>query len=658
MIYKSRFITVYLLLFFLLTSYSFAQDKKVIKLGEIVVTATRTPEVLGDVPASVSIITKEKIENTPSKTVDDLLRTEAGIDVIRPYGETSKSQSISLRGIYGARSSRILILLDGIPLNNLYNGSVDLNTIPIEIIKRIEVVKGAGSALYGTNALGGVINIITKKAPKRFGLQLTGGVGNMGSRKSKLEINGTIRNSSFILSGTKFHTDGYQNTPQEFQKSYYTYTDRRMDKNSLFTKLNYRLTPESNLYIQILRYYDKTNFGRKNYFGRTDQNRFIFGYSLKRGLQFSLFVDDLDDSYTSTGSGDVIKYESFGDKNFGGLNFQNILDLTTFWNLTWGIDFKEGNIKSIDEYKTTIRDKYTKGKQRYFGIFLQNKIKAHKKCSIYLGGRFDWWRSFKGENYDSNYNSTPLYYEENIDYSFSPKLGLVYRINERLSLRASLSKAFRAPSLYELYRTWYWGTKTYASNPDLNPEEVWSSDFGIESRLNSKVKLGLTFYYNDIKDLIYSVKNSPNYYQRKNVAEAETKGIELELDSKLNKFLSIFFNYTYNHSQIKRCKEKPELKGKWLMHSPFNKVSGGIIYKKDPLRVSLLASYVGKRFDDDDNEEKLKSYLLLNLKASWLIKDNIEFFLDISNLTDETYSESYKTIAPPRTFMVGTKIKF
>lgn len=647
---------VCLFLFLFLPTNSFAQDEKVIELGEIVVTATRIPQPLSDVPSSVSIITEEEIKSSSSKTVDDLLKTKAAIVVVRPYGETSKSQSISLRGIYGARSNRVLILLDGIPLNNLYNGSVDLNTIPIEDIKRIEVVKGANSTLYGSNALGGVINIITKKPSKKFEVQLNAGAGNMGSWKSELEISGAIKNLMFSLSGAKYHTDGYQPTPIEFQKSYYTYTDRKMDKNNLFTKFIYQLTGESNLYTQFLRYYDKTNFGRKNYFGRTDQNRWAFGYKAQK-LQFSLFIDDLNDSYTSTGSGDVIRYESFGDKNFWGLNFQNILDLTSFWNLNWGIDFKQGKIKSVDEYKTTVREKYTKGKQRYLGIFLQNRFKTKDILSIYLGTRFDWWRSYKGESYDSNYNSAPLHYEENIDYSFSPKLGLVWHIDEGLIFKSSTGLAFRAPSLYELYRTWYWGTKTYASNPDLEPEKVWSFDFGIEKQFR-RARVGLNFYYNDIKDLIYSVKTSPNYYQRKNVAEAETKGIELETSYELNEFLSIFFNYTYNHSQIKECLEKPELEGKWLMHSPFNKASWGIIYEKDPLSVNFLANYVGERFDDDENEEKLKSYLVLNLKATWKIKDKVEFWLNINNLTDETYSESYKTVAQPRTFMVGGSLKF
>jgi iron complex outermembrane receptor protein len=644
------------LFLFLFLTNSFAQEQKPIELGEIVVTATRISQTITDVPASVSVITKQEIKNTPSKTVDDLLKREAGIDVVRPYGESSKSQSISLRGIYGARSSRVLILLDGIPLNNLYNGSVDLNTIPTDAIERIEVVKGASSHLFGSNALGGVINIITKKPSKKFEIKLNGGGGNLGSWKSNLEISGTVGNLSYFLSGEKFHTQGYKNVPEEFQKSYYTYTDREMDKNSLSTKLVYKLTSESNLYTRFLRYYDKTNFGRKNYFGRTDENRFCIGYKAKK-LQFNLFIDDLDDSYTSTKSGDVISYESFGDKDFWGLNFQNNFDLLSFWNLTWGIDFKQGKIKSNDEYKTTIRERYTKGRQRYLGIFLQNRFETNEKFSIYLGGRFDWWRSYDGENYDSKYNLAPLHYDENIDYAFSPKLGLVYHIKDDLIFRTSIAKAFRAPSLYELYRTWYWGTKTYASNPDLEPEEVWSFDLGIEKFL-ARARIGLTFYYNDINDLIYSVKVSPDYYQRKNVAEAVSRGIELETSYDLNEFFSFFFNYTYNHSQIKKCPEKKELEDKWLMHSPFNKASWGIIYKKEPLNLGLSATYVGERFDDDENKEKLKSYLLLDLKVSLHVKNNIEFFVDIYNLTNKTYSESYKTIAPPRTFMMGLNIKF
>jgi len=663
---KNRFTTqkAFLIIASLLvlsTQAPLAQEKKEIELEEIVVTATRIEQAIGNVPGFVSVITEEEIKTSTARTIDDLLRKETGMDVVRPYGLSSKTQSVTLRGIYGDRSSRTLILLDGVPLNDLYSGAVDWNTIPLEAVERIEILRGANSAIYGSNALGGVINIITRKPEKKFRIGIDAGYGNMNTWNFGTNLTGSLNQLGYLFSGGYTHTDGYKSILPEERKPGFTYTKREMDKENLLAKFSFETSPHR-FDIKLNHYHNDANYGMKNYEGETDSNRASLHYSYKGEKMDWLshfYFDDMKDSYTSTIKGDIIEYENRGDKNLFGLSVQNNFRLSKWWHIVSGIEFRQGSIESTDDYSTEIRKRKAEGSQRFVSPFFQNEFPLLDRLSIYLGGRYDLWKSFDGLSFDTKYLSKARRYEDRTDGNFNPKFGVVYRLTEDLPIRGSIGRAFRAPSLYDLYRTWHWGTYTYASNPDLGPEKLWSYEIGIDKEIMGKGLFRLTFYQNDARDFIYSVSTAPKYYEKKNVAEVETRGIEMEAQYKLANFWKGFFNYTYNYSNIGKCPEKPTLEGKRLMHSPAHKGSLGITFDKPKLfKSSLSGRYVGKRYDDDENKEKLGDYIVFDFGISRKFPYGFELSADIRNFTNRKYRDSYGTITPGIEALFSIKKEF
>jgi len=662
-VFRGFVVCILILHLFLLLSIksASAQEKKEIELEEVVVTATRIEQAIGEVPGFVSVITREEIKTSAARSIDDLLRKETGIDVVRPYGLSSKTQSVSLRGIYGDRSNRTLILLDGVPLNDLYNGVVDWNTIPLEVVDRIEILRGANSALYGSNALGGVINIITKKPEKKFRIGIDAVYGNMNTWNLGADLTGSLNNFGYLFSAGYTHTDGYKSILPEERKPGFTYTKREVDKENLLAKFSFEQSPHR-FDMKLTHYHDDTNYGMKNYDGETDNHRVSLHYSYKGEKMDWLshfYFDDMEDFYTSTIKGDIIEYENRGDKNLFGLSVQNTFRLLKWWHIVSGVEFKQGTIESTDDYQTEIRKRKTEGSQRFFSIFFQNEIPLMERFSIFLGGRYDLWNSFDGVSFDTKYLSKAQRYEDRTDGNFNPKLGVVYRLTDTLTARGSIGRAFRAPSLYDLYRTWHWGAYTYASNPDLDPEKIWSYEIGIDKEIMGKGLFRVTFYQNNARDFIYSVSTVPKYYEKRNVAEVETRGIEMEAQYKLAHFWRGFFNYTYNYSKIEKSPEKPILEGKRLMHSPSHKASSGITFDKPELfKATLSGRYVGRHYDDDENKEKLGDYIVFDFGISRKFPYGFEVSADIKNLTDRKYGESFGTISPGIEALLSIKKEF
>jgi iron complex outermembrane receptor protein len=196
-----------ILLPFLMVSSAWAEEE--IKLDEVVVTATRYEEKLPDIPAHVTVITEEDIENSPAQNIPDLLRTEAGIHVY-DLGGIRRNVSVDLRGFGETSSLNVLVLVDGRRVNQADLSGVDWVQIPIDRIERIEIVRGGrGSVLYGDNAAGGVINIITKKgAALKGGAEISG--GSYGTFQSNAYVSGGFHNLSAYLSAGYLTADGYR----------------------------------------------------------------------------------------------------------------------------------------------------------------------------------------------------------------------------------------------------------------------------------------------------------------------------------------------------------------------------------------------------------------------------------------------------------------
>ena len=657
---RFRLMLCLLVLAMVFTSPAHAQE--VVELEKTVVTATRTPEVLRNVSSSVSIITRDEIENSTARTVDDLLIKKAGIN-IRKAGVSHTDNKITLRGL-----GKVLILIDGLQANDAIAGQ-QLDNLPLESVERIEIVRGAASAVYGSEAMGGVVNIITKKPEKKLQGYIDGGGGNLDTYRAGGQLSGSYKDLGLLFTTKREETGGYIPTRHKYRKHGVSYKDQDVHTLEQFGKLNYEITADSDINLQYLRTYNHVDnsTGKKNQMNDRDRDRVQGSYNLRIGeIDSSLKGFYQKDNFTYNSleyMTNIPKYKMDSDRDLWGVSLQASRDITDFWRLTAGVDYKNAELDTGYDYYFETRDKLCEGKQDYWGPFLQNRFSfLDKRLILHLGLRYDTWRSHDAKNFDSKYQADPTDYGSNTDGAVNPKFGLTYDLPWDSTIRASVGRAFRAPTIMDLYYTWYYGTTTYAGNPDLDPEDMRSYDIGLEKRFGSKGKVSITYYYNKIEDQITSivVQESPKIKQKQNVGEAESQGIELAANYDICYWLSIFANYTYNHSKIKEFSVDPSLEGNRLAWSPYNKANYGLTYRGPySITATLNGNYKGNCWHENKNTKRMEAYTVLDLALRWKPSKHIELWSDIHNLNNKKYSGMTDTYRMPGLiWLAGAKFNF
>ncbi|MBW1972077.1 MAG: TonB-dependent receptor [Deltaproteobacteria bacterium] len=653
-------------LFFLLTiiaiislfsNISFAngeknKKEKVLKLKEIVVTATRTESTLKDIPASITVISREDIKRSPAQTVDQLLALEVGIDVRRPRGLTEGAPSVTMRGVGGSRAAqgRILVLVDGVPINNLYSGEPNWNSIPLEDVERIEIIRGAYSSLYGSNAMGGVINIITRKPKKTFEGSLDLNYGNMNTYFPRLSMGGKKGAVNYFLTAHFLHTDGYKAVPVSKRKPYDI--KREAEEQCYTGKISWFPTINNEISLFLSHFYDYRNFGRKYYYQNNENNHINLTYRhdekrfiVKAGAYFH--DDESKYHYDKSPDYDSVKYVSNIPKQDWGGTLQGSIFVTNWNSLTLGVDYRQGKVDAKDNYRISSRIVECKGKQETIALFVHDEIKLFEnKFIMNLGCRFDWVKNFDGYSYDSD-SPPEIRYKDNEWSAISPRVALLYHANDKISLYGSFGKSFRAPTLYDLYRTWTYGSTTYASNPELDPETVISYEIGAKYNLKNKFVTSLSYYWMDAEDFIYSVTVDSDLKKKQNIAKVRMQGIELVQKYRISSRWSCFGNLTYSLSEIKDYPANKELEGNSLAYMPKLKYGVGLSFD-DPKLFSfyITGRYIDEVYTNDTNTKKLKQYFVVDFKAKKALGKYITLYVEGLNLFDKRYKQTKDYEAP------------
>jgi iron complex outermembrane recepter protein len=641
-------------------------------LEDVVVTATRTERALESLPVSASVISAKEIQESAAYRVDDLLRELSGVYVRSYQGilSSSTTNDVSMRGLPG--EDRVHVLRDGIPINDAYGGAVEFNEVDIEDVQRIEVVRGPGSALYGSNAMGGVINIVTKKPSQQMQTSAKIGYGDMNTRIASAHNSASLGKFGYYLSGGILKSDGYIDIPEDKRQPYYG--KKAVDRYHVDGKVTYDLDDLSDLALSIA-HYEQSDTGRykiPGYEVNNDNTRYGLSYQ-RQGtgwhLSATLYRNEDNSDYTSAyydsaqHTYNAIAYISSNSQETHGANLQGSLDLGDSHVLTLGGDYKHGDIDRHDDYQTSTRDILVRGTQEYTAVYAQDEMTFGDHWSAILGARQDWWTSSDGYGYDDNAVPTQTYYAEKSDGSFNPKLGINYRPIESTTLRAAAGTAFRAPTLSDLYRTYVGATSTYRANPDLEPEKLVSYEAGIDQRVGDALSLRATYYQTDAEDFVQNIYTETigrmKYYDKKNVGKVRISGLEIGARLKINQPWSLFANATFNSSKIREYAEMPELEGKYLAHSPRKNYVFGIIYDNaDIITAKLTGRYVGARYNDDANETELKSYYTTDIKLSRRLGRHVELALAAENINDVQFEEASGYISPGRMVLGTVEVKF
>jgi outer membrane cobalamin receptor len=589
---------------------SWAED---VELEKIVVTPSRMEETYSESGRKVDIISSQDLKNLAPKDISEVLKDVPSVN-ISDYGSLGAKKIISIRG---STEKQVLVLVDGRPINNPRSGDVVLDTIPLDNIERIEVLHGPASSLYGSSAMGGVVNIITKQPPRK------------GQKTEFMSSFGTFRTYQERLShGARFKNFGYRlNT--SYQSSEGHRDNSQFNAKDVSTKLTYELTLNGGFYRDKLGIpgpttsfdVDDKQIDYKNFF---DLNLGLKPWVDKdREIAIRTYqnYDRLEFNENTAGStSDVAFSKNIYTTKVRGLDLQFSQRLFKDYQLICGFN-----------HVTNLNDSTSSAKHRYIvrAGYMENRLDLWQNLKINFGARLDDYSNFGTE--------------------ISPSLNLLYRLKDNLSFHFLIARSFRAPNFNDLY----WpASSSSAGNPNLQPEKGITGEFGIEKSFSKFLKIGLTYFRNDYNNLIQWQKGTDKIWRPQNISSAIIQGVEQKF--KLEPFdnLDIDIGYTYLWA-------KDDETHKYLTYQPKHKANFSINYKGlAGFKIGLVGQFVDRRFDNATNTISVKRYYVLGVRLSKDIRKNVNLFFNIDNLLNKKYQSRLGYPMPGFSATGGLKLEF
>jgi outer membrane receptor for ferrienterochelin and colicins len=577
--------------------------------GEVVVTATLSETPVSQIPAAIEVISKEEITEIGAKTFADVLTEVQSVSLEPASGRQSVAR---MRGL-GSRHA--LVLLDGMRLTAGFQDVVDLSEIPVGMIERVEVVRGSGSALYGSDAVAGVINIITRKPSEDFhaGLTLRGGESSRADAATIVTdgwLSGKSGKFGYVASGTWNNKDRYDRDDSDLMSD----GDDRI-VGAAHTALSYDLSPSVKLFLGFnyadteLQGYRTQTSGDFERQVDTERIAAYAGLDAATGQESSLHVRAWHSSYD---------WESNMIPIAGGTASTSALEQTSHQaEARWtgkiaGIHRVTAGVEYRQEDRT---DGDLQHEADNFGTFIQDEVQIDDRAGLVLGARYD--------NHSDFGSAT------------SPKVALWYRLSDMLRLRASYGEGFRAPTLYELYTgSLYTKKKIVYANADLDAERSRSYEVGADLAWKG-FSFGVTAFRNDMRDMIHEVfvgyvkegKNNIPAYELQNISEAMTRGIELTASLKLP------YGFTVS-DELSFIDTEDGSTGEDLFYVPDVSNTFKLAYgsSQSGFRGNIRVVTVGKQWIEGG--ERADGYTLVNVYASRQVSDVAGLFLGVDNIFD------------------------
>jgi vitamin B12 transporter len=604
--------SVNLLCLLLLSTPAFAEPPDAV-LPEIVATASRWEEPLERVPQDMTIITRADIEKKGVPFVADLLRLQSDIQVIQNGGPGTHA-TLNMRG---GGSNQVLVLVDGIKLNSPSTGSADLSGLLTSDVERIEIIKGPQSTLYGSEAMAGVVNIITKKGAGKLKGDLSVEGGSFSTAKSAGSVSGGTDRTNYRLSANWLDTDGIPTAKNGSVPNGYT-------NKSVSARLGVNPTDTSSVELNLR--YGKDRMQLDDYsfgVGPVDtldyvQNREsylvaatgkIFPWEkYEQSLTLSYLRDDLD----STGS--ATAWNNYRIKTTTKLlDWQHTVELNPL-TITGGVAYRDEAAENVGTFDQSIDNK---------AGYLNAKLALINDTLIFSAGmRYDDHSTF-GD-------------------AFTYRTGVLYNLKPlEMRFKANLGSGFRAPSLNELYFPFY-------GNLDLQPEKSIGYDLGVEKDFfGKKLVVGATLFRQRYRNLI---QTNFNTFAADNIGNARTEGVEIKASALPADYLKLNAAYTYLDAINKDT-------GDFFSLRPRNKFTSSVEFTVAKLTLIGEYLYVAKRFDSSLKRD-ISPYSLVNLKVSYLLNKNLSLFARIDNVLDKSYEEAAGYGTPGIGAYGGVKVSF
>lgn len=589
----------------------------------VVISATRHPKSISQVAENITVITKKDIENIHAHTLAEILQRIPGIYIQsnRDFGGHSQLD------IQGSDSRHVLVLIDGISWNLMANGSALTQSIPVGIIKRIEIIKGTASSSWGSS-LGGVINIITKSEnSKKPACMIHGSYGEGNSQDYRCQLSGRSNKLGYFLFTDNKESDGLLN-------------NRFIDAHSFYGKLNFSISAQIDLNISLGYSTPKTDFDTLQYGENTFRlsnllrNSFATSsiqYTPNRSFQLDISLyhfeqifeqifeqtNELNEAETSlSGIFDNIR---LAEKNSGiraKCNWTNDLHTAVF-----GIDLDQGEMNQ--SYKNTNPDRLK------WAVYFNDTIEINN------------WTFIPGMRLD---------HDATKDSFFSPSFGITFNINKNTIFRTSIARGFNTPPFSWLSR----GGLQLEPNPFLDHESIWSYQAGIESNYLKYIWLKASFFRYEIKDtlVIHAMDEANTRFKPFNSGKNDRQGLEIELETR-----------KYNHLSISSGFSCVDSRGSVIDELTFERYSamGGIKYEDHDTAIfaEFYCQYVWWDISSRKNAAYKDPICEFNISKKILYDQvSAEIFLNIHNIFNQLHYIDIKNINPPRWVEAGLIMRF
>lgn len=579
-------------------------QEAVFELDPLIITATRVGQRPLDIAAGTSVITAREIERKGAVTLADAVEGAAGVTISR-YGGRGGTAIPYING-----SDLVVVMLDGVRLNTVQgissgSGGIDMNNYGIDVnaIDRIEVIRGGNSALYGADAVGGVIQIFTKKHYEGYSSNLGLAFGNNEQMQFKLGTAGKKDKWDWRFNANFYEDGGERVNSYSRDKDFSMRVGRELHEGDLF--FNYTYNYHKAGQPGSLSWSSAINYGYEN------NHIMSFGYK-KNDFTLQYYYKDRD--YKGV-SGSLFKH----NETTHGILYQDSRRLDKNHLLTWGTDMFVADVESSN---------FTDTKKRWKrSFYLQDTMTL---------GKFIITPSIM---YDMN---------NDFDNKFLPKISGVYKIDNETSFFANWGKVYRAPSFNDLYwyEDWGYGMGMFG-NPDLKPETGWTMETGFKKKFGDKHEASISYFRRLLKDRINWTSDAwGSVWQAENIDSYSASGFTIDWTGKFDEHFKTNVNYSYVDTNTSKAG----------YNEPRNQFYMGLHYDNRDFSQSLIIN--GRSAKDQNSSSYVGGRILLNTSTRYKIAEKQTLFVNFYNLLDKDYFDVAGYPATGRTYLAGWEVKF
>lgn len=679
-------------------------------LGEVVVSAARAPQPAVQVAATVRVLTADDVARGPATTLDGALRALPAFGLFRradSLAANPTAQGVSLRGLGPSGASRSLVLLDGVPLNDPFGGWVAWTKVPRDGVWRVEVVPGGGATAWGNAALGGVVQILTAPeltssagANATPASRLLASVGSFGTREAEFSLAAPAGGGEARVLGRAFATDGHPLVASERRGA----VDVPAWSRHRWAEARWRRAPAAGrLGISVAaRAFDERRGNGTPFTGNRSRERFASA--------------TLADQPAAGFAWDAVAYAQAQDfaSTFSSVNAaraaetpasdQHDVPASAFgaaWTGSWrreasarttaGADLRliRGETRESFSYAAGrfTRERVAGGRQSFFGVFLVREQALAPGWRMTGGLRGDLWRDEAGHrrefDRDSGASLRNDAYPDARGSAFGPNAGVVWTPAAGWRLRANAQRAFRRPTLNELYRPFRQGSNVTEANPFLRTERATSGEVGAEWSAPSSAAGGLTLsavaFANELRDAVanVTVARGPGTFpvvgtlpagglgrQRLNLARVRVEGLELSAAWRPTPALTLGADLLLNDAAVRSAPVARALEGRRLAQVPRRSGAISAAWRgAGGLLVSARTRLIGRQFEDDENQLVLGAVVVTDAAVSRPLNAWLEVFLAVENAADariETArgADGVVSVAGPRLWRGGLRARW